>query len=56
MASILFQRGATGWGFQVGRLYWQINFPSYWFLKGRMMDGSRRASLGHVGWETEDMR
>ncbi len=51
MTLILGQRGATGWGFQIGRLYWQVNFPGYWLLRGRMMDGSRRASLGHWGWD-----
>lgn len=53
MRVILFQRGATSWGFSIGRAYLYINYPHYWFLRGRMMDGSRRASFGSWGWDSE---
>lgn len=43
MTFILFQRGATGWGFQIGRLYWQVNYPRFIF--------HRRGTLGHWGVE-----
>jgi len=53
MRVILFQRGATSWGFQIGRAYLNINYPEYWVLRGRMMDGSRRASFASWGWERD---
>ena len=44
---VLFQRGATGWGFQVYRLYGQINFPAYWFRKGHRL-GRRLLNFGYI--------
>jgi hypothetical protein len=48
MIFVIGQRGATGWGFQFGKLYGQVNFPRYWFLRGRNMRGERRATFGYI--------
>lgn len=52
MRLILFQRGATGWGFQVGRLYWQVNYWRFMHFGHKHWSGLYRVwSIGHVGWE-----
>ena len=30
---ILFQKGATSWGFQFGGWYFYITYPRYWIVK-----------------------
>jgi hypothetical protein len=43
MRFILFQRGATSWGFQIGRLYLYWPRPVYW----------RHGSRPEMGWERD---
>jgi hypothetical protein len=43
MVLIFAQPGATSWGFQIGKLYWYINYPSFW----------RRCGLGTWGIQQE---
>lgn len=30
MTFIMFQRGATSWGFQIGRVWWNVFYPTFW--------------------------
>ena len=56
MTFIFFQRGATGYGFQIGRLYWQINYFRFWFLWRVSPFSGRKTfepSIGHWGWDDE---
>ena len=41
MILIIAQKGFTGWGFQIGRLWGQINYPSFWLSSG----------FGFITWE-----
>lgn len=34
MNIILFQKGCTSWGFQIGRVFWNINKPRFWRTSG----------------------
>lgn len=51
---ILFQRGATGWGFQFGRLYFQINYWRYCVFFRKHWTGKRLFRIGHLGWDRSD--
>lgn len=50
---ILFQRGATGWGFQFGRFWFQINYWRYMVFGRRhqFWPHHRVWCIGHYGWE-----
>lgn len=51
MTVIVLQAGATGWGFQVGRLYWQVNYWRYCFFRRHWATGRFELNIGHVGWD-----
>lgn len=44
MVFIPYQKGATSWGFQIGRVEGQLNFPRYWRGSGlgfiRLLDNN----------------
>lgn len=47
---ILFQRGATGWGFQFGRFYFQVNYWRYCLIfRKHWATGRREFRVGHWG-------
>lgn len=67
MTWIWMQRGATSWGFQVGRLYLNVKYPSFWWYApsratyvangNRCISGPQRGWLYawplHLGWERD---
>lgn len=49
MTVILFQRGATSWGFQFGNFYFYLNFMQFWGRGGTMWG----TNFGSWGWQAE---
>jgi hypothetical protein len=55
MTFILFQRGATCLGFQIGRLYLELVYPSYWLYYGKRQGRKWFFNYpAHLGWEKDN--